>query len=105
MLLDGRGGFVLTDFGVSQASASAAALLPFSAGTRGYQAPEQRDAQFDEYDLRTDLWGVGATAWAFATGVNLAEREKLVRTDAREAIYGLPGLSERRLGCSPSSRR
>ena len=101
MLLDGRGGFVLTDFGVSQATRIRRGALPFSAGTRGYQAPEQRGAKFEEYDLRTDLWGVGATAWAFAAGVNLSDREKLVRTDAREAIYGLPGLSERRLGCSP----
>jgi hypothetical protein len=101
VLLDGRGGFVLTDFGVSQATRIRRGALAFSAGTRGYQAPEQRGAKFEEYDLRTDLWGVGATAWAFAAGVNLSDREKLVRTDAREAIYGLPGLSERRLDCSP----
>jgi hypothetical protein len=101
VLLDGRGGFVLTDFGVSQASRVDHELLPFSAGTRGYRAPEQRVARFEEYDLRTDLWGVGATAWAFAAGVNLADREDLLRSDPADAIYGLPGLSERRLGCSP----
>jgi hypothetical protein len=101
VLLDGRGGFVLTDFGVSQASRVDHGLLPFSAGTRGYRAPEQRVASFEEYDLRTDLWGVGATAWAFAAGVNLADREDLLRSDPAEAIYGLPGLSERRLGCTP----
>ena len=101
VLLDGRGGFVLTDFGVSQASRVSHGLLPFSGGTRGYRAPEQHAGSFDEYDLRTDLWGVGATAWAFAAGVNLAEREGLLRTNAGEAIYGLPGLSERRLGCTP----
>jgi len=101
VLLDGRGGFVLTDFGVSQASRLGRGVQSFSVGTRGYQAPEQRAAQVDEYDLRTDLWGVGATAWAFAAGVNLAERESLLRSDPREAIYGLPGLSERRLGCTP----
>jgi len=101
VLLDGRGGFVLTDFGVSQASRISRGLLPFSVGTRGYQAPEQRNERFDQYDLRTDLWGVGATAWAFATGVNLAEREDLVRSDSDDAIYGLPALSERRLTCSP----
>jgi serine/threonine protein kinase len=101
VLLDGRGGFVLTDFGVSQASRQGRGLAAVSVGTRGYQAPEQRDARVDEYDLRTDLWGVGATAWAFAAGVNLTERESLIRTDLQEAIYGLPGLSERRLGCTP----
>lgn len=101
VLLDGRGGFVLTDFGVSQASRLARGAQAFSVGTRGYQAPEQRAAQVEEYDLRTDLWGVGATAWAFAAGVDLAEREGLLRRELGEAIYGLPGLSERRLGCSP----
>jgi serine/threonine protein kinase len=101
VLLDGRGGFVLTDFGVSQASRLGRGVQSFSVGTRGYQAPEQREAKVEEYDLRTDLWGVGATAWAFAAGLNLAEREGLLRSDPREAIYGLPGLSERRLGCTP----
>jgi hypothetical protein len=101
VLLDGRGGFVLTDFGVSQATRIRRGALPFSAGTRGYAAPEQWGGKFEEYDLRTDLWGVGCTAWSFAAGVNLSERERLVRTDTRDAIYGLPGLSERRLGCSP----
>jgi serine/threonine protein kinase len=101
VLLDGRGGYVLTDFGVSQASRISRGLLPFSVGTRGYQAPEQRGERFDQYDLRTDLWGVGATAWAFAAGVNLAEREDLLRTGGEDAIYGLPQLSDRRLTCSP----
>ena len=101
VLLDGRGGFVLTDFGVAQASRISRGVLPFSVGTRGYQAPEQRNERFDQYDLRTDLWGIGVTAWAFATGVNLAERNDLVRADGDEAIYGLPALSERRLTCSP----
>ena len=101
VLLDGNGGFVLTDFGVSQASRIAGGLLPFSVGTRGYQAPEQREERFDQYDLRTDLWGVGATAWALATGINLAEREDLLRSEDGESIYGLPPLSEFRLSCSP----
>jgi serine/threonine protein kinase len=101
VLLDGRGGFVLTDFGVSQASRIGRDAHAFSVGTRGYQAPEQREARVEEYDLRTDLWGVGATAWAFAAGVNLADRTGLLRSDPREAVYSLPGLSERRLGCSP----
>ncbi len=101
VLLDGRGGFVLTDFGVAQASRISRGVLPFSVGTRGYQAPEQRNERFDQYDLRTDLWGIGVTAWAFATGVNLAERDDLVRTDGDDQIYGLPALSERRLTCSP----
>jgi len=100
VLLDGLGGFVLTDFGVSQASRMARGLLPFSVGTRGYQAPEQRAERFDEYDLRTDLWSLGATAWAFATGVHLADRADLMRFDDAKAA-GLPPLSDHRPGVSP----
>jgi serine/threonine protein kinase len=97
VLLDGRGGFVLTDFGVAQYSRMHRGLLPFSVGTRGYQAPEQRSERFDEYDLRTDLFGLGATAWALATGIHLADREELLRPADGEWIYGLPPLSEYRI--------
>ena len=101
VLLDGQGGFVLTDFGVSQASRLARGLLPFSVGTRGYQAPEQRAERFDEYDLRTDLWSLGATAWAVAAGVHLAEHPELV-TIGKGDRTGLPPLSlHREGGCSP----
>lgn len=98
VLLDGSGGFVLTDFGVSQASHVSRGLQSFSAGTRGYRAPEQRTGSFDAYDLRTDLWGVGATAWAFAAGVDLARREDLLRSGAGGDGCGLPPLSELRPG-------
>ena len=100
VLLDGQGGFVLTDFGVSQASRIARGLLPFSVGTRGYQAPEQRAERFDEYDLRTDLWSLGATAWALAAGIHLAERPELVTIGPGDRT-GLPPLSEHRPDCSP----
>ena len=105
VLLDGHGGFVVTDFGVSQASRIERGLLPFSVGTRGYQAPEQRGERFDQYDLRTDLWGVGATAWALATGINLAERADLIREDDGNSVYGLPMLSDVRIYCSEELER
>ncbi len=100
VLLDANGGFVLTDFGVAQYSRMHRGLLPFSVGTRGYQAPEQKSEKFDEYDLRTDLFGVGATAWALATGIHLADREELMRPADGDWIYGLPPLSEYRIKCS-----
>jgi serine/threonine protein kinase len=100
VLLDANGGFVLTDFGVAQSSRMHRGLLPFSVGTRGYQAPEQRGERFDEYDLRTDLFGLGATAWALATGIHLADREELVRPAGGEWTFGLPPLSEYRIRCS-----
>ncbi len=100
VLLDGQGGFVLSDFGVSQASRLARGLLPFSVGTRGYRAPEQRNERFDEYDLRTDLWSLGATAWAVAAGIHLADRTDLVTIEEGD-VFGLPRLSEHRPHCSP----
>ena len=100
VLLDDVGGFVLTDFGVAQYSRMHRGLLPFSVGTRGYQAPEQKSERFDEYDLRTDLFGLGATAWALATGIHLADREDLMRPGDGDWIYGLPPLSEYRIHCS-----
>jgi hypothetical protein len=100
VLLDDAGGFALTDFGVAQYSRMHRGLLPFSVGTRGYQAPEQKGERFEEYDLRTDLFGLGATAWALATGIHLADREDLVRPGGGEWIYGLPPLSEYRIHCS-----
>jgi serine/threonine protein kinase len=100
VLLDDQGGFVLTDFGVAQYSRMHRGLLPFSVGTRGYQAPEQKGERFEEYDLRTDLFGLGATAWALATGIHLADREDLLRPGDGDWIYGLPPLSEYRIHCS-----
>jgi serine/threonine protein kinase len=100
VLLDEAGGFALTDFGVAQYSRMHRGLLPFSVGTRGYQAPEQKGERFEEYDLRTDLFGLGATAWALATGIHLADREDLLRPGDGDWIYGLPPLSEYRIHCS-----
>ena len=100
VLLDDGGGFALTDFGVAQYSRMQRGLLPFSVGTRGYQAPEQKDERFEEYDLRTDLFSLGATAWALATGIHLADREDLLRPTDGDWIYGLPPLSEYRIRCS-----
>lgn len=107
VLLDGNGGYVLTDFGVSQASRMNRGVIPMSVGSRGYQAPEQRHEQFESYDLRTDLWGVGATAYSMATGINLAERIRLIRDTSGEGgdIFGLPPLSDLRIYCSDELER
>lgn len=102
VLLDGKGGFVLTDFGVSQAARMRHGILSTALGTPGYQAPEQKDHEFDRYDVRTDLWGVGATAWSVATGMALGERLRLVRDASSGASYGLPPVSEFRIYCSPA---
>ena len=53
------------------------------------------------FDLRTDLWGVGATAWSAYTGIDLNKRQDVLRSAADGNIYGLQRLSDVRLHCPP----
>jgi len=106
VLLDGNGGYVLTDFGVSHASRMSRGLLhqgqlPIGLGTHGYRAPEQASATIQSFDLRTDLWGVGATAWALYTGIDLNKRQDVLRNTAEGNVYGLRRLSDVALDCPP----
>jgi len=106
VLLDGDGGFVLTDFGVSQSARMSKGLLhqggvAVGLGTRGYRAPEQANLALSDFDLRTDLWGVGATAWAMYTGIDLNKRQEVLRRAADGYVFGLPSLSEVALNCPP----
>ncbi|HEB88640.1 MAG TPA: cyclic nucleotide-binding domain-containing protein [Deltaproteobacteria bacterium] len=106
VLLDGNGGYVLTDFGVSHSSRMSRGLLhqghlSIGLGTHGYRAPEQASAKVQSFDLRTDLWGVGATAWALFTGIDLNRRQDVLRTREEGNIYGLKSLSDIALDCPP----
>ncbi len=106
VLLDGHGGFVLTDFGVAHSSLMSKGLLlqgqiPIGLGTHGYRAPEQADPRTRAFDLRTDLWGVGATAWAAFTGIDLNQRKDVLRRAEDGCIYGLQVLSDVHLACPP----
>jgi len=106
VLIGSDGGYVLTDFGVSQASRMSKGLMhqgqiPIALGTHGYRAPEQASATVQSFDLRTDLWGVGATAWAMVTGVDLNRRQDVLRTREKGNIYGLQRLSDVHLFCPP----
>jgi serine/threonine protein kinase len=96
VLLDGRGGFVLTDFGISQALkiAEGPALTP-SAGTPAYRAPEQANLDILKFDARTDLYGVGLTVYHAATATDLSPKARggkdlpplrSVRPDADEEL-------------------
>jgi serine/threonine protein kinase len=102
VLRDGAEGYVLTDFGVSQATRIRRGTVRCALGTPGYQAPEQREEEFELYDVRTDLYSVGATAWAMVTGIPLSERPRLVRDAQSGATYGLPPVSQFRIYCSPA---
>jgi serine/threonine protein kinase len=106
VLLDGNGGYVLTDFGVSHSSRMSKGLLhqgqlSIGLGTHGYRAPEQATAKVQSFDLRTDLWGVAATAWALFTGIDLNKRHDVTRTQEQGNIYGLKHLSDIALDCPP----
>jgi serine/threonine protein kinase len=102
VLRDGEEGYVLTDFGVSQATRIGRGTLRCALGTPGYQAPEQREEEFELYDVRTDLYSVGATAWSMLTGIPLSERPRLLREAQSGATYGLPPVSQFRIYCSPA---
>jgi hypothetical protein len=106
VLIDDEGGFVLADFGVSHASRMTKGLLHHGQvlvglGTHGYRAPEQAHKSYASFDLRTDLWGVGATAWALYTGIDLNRRRDVLRSAEDGNVYGLQRLSDVRLHCPP----
>jgi serine/threonine protein kinase len=106
VLLDGNGGYVLTDFGVSQAARMSKGLLvqgqlTVGLGTHGYRAPEQDSRKVQSFDLRTDLWGVSATAWAMYTGIDLNKRQEVLRRQEDGNVFGLPALSDVRISCPP----
>ena len=106
VLIDDHGGFVLTDFGVAHASRMTKGMLHHGQllvglGTHGYRAPEQAERTYGSFDLRTDLWGVGATVWALYTGIDLNRRQDVLRHKEQGNIYGLKRLSDVRLHCPP----
>jgi serine/threonine protein kinase len=94
VLRDRTGGFVLTDFGISQGSRMfRGPLRAMGLGTPGYQAPEQRWGTPEDFDLRTDLYSLGATAWTVCVGTHLARKDAqhLLSRDKSET-FGLPSL-------------
>lgn len=79
VLRDAAGGFVLTDFGISQGSLISHYMLETGVGSPGYQAPEQRECNRRWIGPRTDLYGVGATAWSLFTGVRLDRQPDVLK--------------------------
>lgn len=100
VLLGDDGRFVLADFGICEA-ARGGGLAPRARGSAGYRAPEQRHARYASVDARSDLFGAGATVWAFAAGRDLARRGAPVGA-ARPPGAALPPLEILRGDLSPS---
>jgi hypothetical protein len=98
VLLREDGGFALTDFGTAQAALAGEDVLGHSSkGTRGYQAPEQARRGGGPLDLRTDLFGVGTTVWAAATGMDLASpRGQRLFASCRDGAQTLPPVADLR---------
>lgn len=99
VLLDNHGGFVLTDFGISQGSLVSRSIIDFGVGSLGYQAPEQQFRRDDQIGVLTDLWGVGATVWSAFTAMRLDLNPELFETDENAAPFALPPVSRFR-SCS-----
>lgn len=74
VLLDGRDGFMLTDFGISVGNFVKSDIQLPGLGTPGYQSPEQAAYDEDNIGMRTDLYGIGATVWASFCGFDLSSR-------------------------------
>lgn len=94
IMRDGAGGYNLIDFGISQATQiTEGPGQTVGAGSQGYQAPEQRRLELHKMDTRTDLWAVGATAWALRTGYDLARYPEKLNLNASADEPSLPPLS------------
>ena len=64
---DGRAGWKITDFGLARASGDTTTVNRI-AGTPMYMAPEQIDREIGPFGPWTDLYALGAVAWALVTG-------------------------------------
>jgi serine/threonine protein kinase len=99
VLLDGSGGYVLADFGISQGSMVSRSAVATGLGAAGFRSPEQRRADHSALDTRTDLWGVGITVWTAFTGMQPLQHAQLPQSP--DQYHGVPRLSLLRPGCSP----
>ncbi len=100
VLCDSAGGYVLTDFGISQGSLVSHFMVETGIGSPGYQAPEQRECNRRWIGPRTDLYGVGATAWSLYSGTRLDHRPEFVSPYQHVGGSALPALSSIR-PCPP----
>ncbi len=68
VLLDGRGGVRITDFGLARSPEEETVGEPGIEGTIPFMAPEQVSRCWGPIDARTDVYGLGAILFALLTG-------------------------------------
>jgi serine/threonine-protein kinase len=78
IFLTNDGGVKLLDFGfarVLDAASTAASVtgIHTTLGTPGFMSPEQAAGKWNEVDARSDLWALGATMFALASGREVHE--------------------------------
>ncbi len=95
ILRDGQGGYLLADFGIAQESGEGNYQKIPGVGTQIYQAPEQADLDFEAFDQRTDLFGVGITIYAAAVARGHRELYEW-REAGRKSEFAVPPLEEKR---------
>lgn len=91
VLLDGKGGYVLADFGISQGHMIPEGMVDTGLGAPVYQSPEQARWDHKAFDARSDLWGVGITVWSACAGLQAKHLRPYLLTN-RESPHGVPPL-------------
>jgi serine/threonine protein kinase len=99
LFLVAGGGLKLVDFGVAKLKEGTVTAAGMALGTVPYMAPEQ--ALADPVDGRTDVWGLGITAFHLLTGALPFEGEDDVHTTARVIYAPTPALAARRPELDP----
>lgn len=98
VLCDSNDRFSLTDFGISQGFLVSKSIVPSGLGAPVFQSPEQKRADTEAFDERTDLWGVGITVWAALTGSPPLDIRNFINACSQEN-HGLPPPSALRPDC------
>jgi hypothetical protein len=104
VLLDEAGRAKLTDFGLARDLETSLRLTQTGqlSGTPGYQAPEQAVGDVQQQGPATDVYGLGALAYALLTGEAPFERESLIESLRAVVEVEVEPPSSRRPGLDPA---
>lgn len=101
VLIGTDGHYLLSDFGISQGFLVSRAVVSTGLGAPVFQSPEQRRADAEAFDERTDLWGAGITVWTALTGAHPLDLRNLLEA-CTVGDTGLPSPSAIRPDCPPN---